>query len=63
MALKMIRDILQDLHITVSPTLINALIEATVYGINQSQSIKFSSVPTDLVPPNTPAVLEQRQNI
>jgi LL-H family phage holin len=63
MAIKMIRDILQGLHITVSPALINALIEAAVYGINQSQSIKFSSVPTDLVPPNTPAVLEQRQNI
>jgi LL-H family phage holin len=63
MAIKMIRDILLDLHITASPALINALIEAAVYGFNQSQSIKFSSIPTDLVPPNTPAVLEPKQNI
>lgn len=63
MALKMISDILQNLHITVSPALINALVESAVYGMNQSQSIKFSSVPTDIVPPSTPAVLEQRHSI
>lgn len=63
MAIKMISDILQGLHITASSALINALVESAVYGINQSQSIKFSAIPTDLAPPNTPAVSEQRQSI
>lgn len=69
MAIQMISDILQDLHITISPVLINALVEAAVYGINQSQTIKFPlvtvpvPVPTNPVSPNTPAVSEQRQNI
>lgn len=63
MAVRMIKEILQDLHITVSLTLIDALLEAAVYGIHQSQPIKFSSVPTNPISPNTPAVLEQRQSI
>jgi LL-H family phage holin len=63
MAIRMIGDILQSLHITASPSLIDALIESAVYGINQSKSLKFSSVPTDLISPNTPGVLEQKQGI
>jgi LL-H family phage holin len=63
MAIKMIADILQGLHITASPALIDALVESAVYGINQSQSIKLPAVPANPVSPNTPAVLEQGQSI
>jgi LL-H family phage holin len=61
MAIKMIRDILQGLHITVSPALVDALVESTVYGINQSQSIKLSAVPANSISPHMPAILEQAQ--
>jgi hypothetical protein len=63
MAIKMIGDILRGFHITASPALIDALIESAVYGINQSRLSKLSSVPTDLVSPNTPAILEQTQHV
>jgi hypothetical protein len=63
MAIKMIADILHSLHSTASPALIDALVESTVYGINQSRSTKFPIAPAGPLSPNTPAVLEQRQSI
>ena len=47
MAVVMVSNILNGLHITVSPTLIDAMIEATVYGINQSQPISLPTVPVN----------------
>jgi LL-H family phage holin len=63
MAVDMIENILQSFHITISSVLIDALVESAVYGINQGQSIKLPPVPTSPESPNTPAILEQPQNI
>lgn len=47
MAVAMVSTILNSLHITVSPTLIDAMIEATVYTINQSQPVSLPTVPVN----------------
>lgn len=47
MAVAMVNTILSGLHITVSPTLADAMIEAAVYGINQSQGISFPAIPVN----------------
>jgi hypothetical protein len=47
MAVAMVNTILSGLHITVSPTLADAMIEAAVYGINQSQPISLPTIPVN----------------
>lgn len=45
MAVGMVNTILNSLHIPVSPALVDAMIEAAVYGINQSQPMNLPTVP------------------
>lgn len=47
MAVAMVHTILSGLHITISPTLADAMIEAAVYGINQSQPISLPTIPVN----------------
>jgi hypothetical protein len=47
MAVATMNTILSSLHITVSPTLADAMIEAAVYGINQSQPISLPTIPVN----------------
>lgn len=47
MAVNMINTILASLNITVEPALTNAMIEAAVYALNQSQSINLPPVPVN----------------
>lgn len=47
MAVTRISTVLNSLHISVPPMLVDAMIEATVYGINQSQPISLPSVPVN----------------
>ena len=44
MAVSMINTILNSLHVAVSPTLVDALIEAAVYGLNQNQGISLPTI-------------------
>ncbi len=45
MALGMVNTILSSLHITLPPTLIDALIEASVYALNQSHPLTIPTLP------------------
>lgn len=47
MAVTMINTILASMNITVEPALTNAMIEAAVYALNQSQSITLPTVPVN----------------
>lgn len=49
MAVTMVSTILSSLHITISPQLADAMIEAAVYGINQSQPMNPPTVPVSQV--------------
>lgn len=46
-AVAIVNTILNNLRITVSPTLVDAMIEAAVYTINQSQPINLPVVPVN----------------